>query len=271
MVVDTNVLVAIVDEQDNGERTMTHHNQTRFAGKTALITGGGTGIGAAIAEHLAAEGAAVAICGRRRALLQVTVERLQQHGYQVIGLPGDVATEAATLVQSAVEQLGRLDVLVNNAADSAGVAVDQMTIETWRRVLAVNLDAAFALVRHALPHLIAARGNVLHISSISAIAGEFDDVAYAASKAGLEGFSRRLALEVAEHGVRSNVIRPGLIRTEAFANMPSDFFDTQLLLIPLHQIGEPADIARAAAFLCSDDARFVTGAVLTVDGGESAK
>ena len=144
-------------------------------------------------------------------------------------------------------------------------------LPAWRRVLAVNLDAAFELVRLALPHLIATRGNVLHISSISAIVGEFDDVAYAASKAGLEGFNRRVALELAAHGVRSNVIRPGLIRTEVFDAMPNDFFEAQLPFIPLGKVGQPEDIAHAAAFLCSDEARFITGSVLTVDGGEAAK
>jgi NAD(P)-dependent dehydrogenase (short-subunit alcohol dehydrogenase family) len=146
-----------------------------------------------------------------------------------------------------------------------------MTTETWRHVLAVNLDAAFELVRRALPYLAAVKGNILHISSIGAVSGEFDDVAYAASKAGLEGLSRRLALEVARYGVRSNVIRPGLIDTEAFADMPPDFFDAQLPQIPLGRIGRPQDIALAAAYLCSADADFVTGAILTVDGGESAK
>jgi meso-butanediol dehydrogenase/(S,S)-butanediol dehydrogenase/diacetyl reductase len=245
--------------------------RTRFTGKAALITGGGTGIGAAIAQQLASEGATVAICGRRADIVAQTVERLAGHGYNVHAIPGDVSTEAARIVRTAVDRLGRLDVLVNNAARSAGVTISEMDAPTWRGVLAVNLDAAFELVHHALPHLRATRGSILHISSISAVAGEFDDVAYAASKAGLEGFSRRLALEVAEHGVRSNVIRPGLIQTEAFARMPEDFFQAQLPLIPLRQIGQPADIALAAAFLCSDEAKFITGAVLTVDGGESAK
>ncbi|MCL4862741.1 MAG: SDR family oxidoreductase [Caldilineaceae bacterium] len=245
--------------------------ELQFAGKAALITGGGTGIGAAIAEEFATQGARVAICGRREAVLNATVARLQAAGLQVTGLVGDVASDGERIVRSAVDELGRLDVLVNNAAQTAGVGVAEMPSQSWRRVLAVNLDAAFELVHHALPHLIAVRGVVLHISSISAIAGEFDDVAYAASKAGLEGFSRRLALEVAEHGIRSNVIRPGLIRTEAFDAMPSDFFDAQIPLIPLRQIGQPKDIARAAAFLCSADAQFITGAVLTIDGGESAK
>lgn len=248
---------------------MTHTN--RFSGKTALISGGGTGIGAAIAEQLAAEGAAVAICGRRADVLQAKAAYLLSQGYSAVAIPGDIATDAAKIVQGALTSLGRLDVLVNNAAVSAGLEVNELTLPAWRRVLATNLDAAFELVIHALPALIATRGNVLHISSVSAVTGEFDDVAYATSKAGLEGFSRRLALDVAVHGVRSNVIRPGLIRTEAFEAMPPDFFESQVPMIPLRQIGQPLDIARAAAFLCSTEARFITGAVLTIDGGESAK
>lgn len=244
----------------------------RFMGKAALITGGGTGIGAAIATQLAAEGAAVAICGRRSDVLQQKAAELQARGYTAVAIAGDIAADAAKIVNGTIQKLGRLDVLVNNAATSAGMEVDELSLAVWRQVLAVNLDAAFELVRAALPYLIASRGNVLHISSISAIAGEFDDVAYATSKAGLEGFSRRLALDVAIHGVRSNVIRPGLIHTESFdANMPPDFFESQVPFIPLRQIGQPDDIAHAAAFLCSEEARFITGAILTIDGGESAK
>jgi NAD(P)-dependent dehydrogenase (short-subunit alcohol dehydrogenase family) len=245
--------------------------RVRFRDKVALITGGGTGIGAAIAEQLATEGAAVALCGRRVEVLAAKVDVLRGQGYTAVAAPGNVAADAAKIVRSTVEQLGRLDILVNNAAISAGKSADEMSISEWRQVLAVNLDGAFALVRHALPHLIATRGNVLHISSISATVGEFDDVAYAASKAGLEGFNRRMALELAAYGIRSNVIRPGLILTEAFASMPDDFFESQLPFIPLGHIGLPKDVAHAAAFLCSDEARFITGAVLTVDGGESAK
>lgn len=243
----------------------------RFEGKATLITGGGTGIGAAIAQQFAQEGAAVALCGRRAEVIQQKVGELTAAGHTAVAIPGDVATEAAEIVERAVAALGRLDVLVNNAAISAGVPIEEMDSTSWRQVMAVNLDGAFALVHHALPHLVARRGVILHISSISAIAGEVDDVAYAASKAGLEGFNRKLALEVAATGVRSNVIRPGLIRTEAFAAMPAAFFESQVPLIPLRRIGAPQDIANAAAFLCSDEANFITGAVLTIDGGESAK
>lgn len=251
------------------EKTMSQRR--RFAGKAALVTGGGTGIGAAIGEQLASEGAAVALCGRRADVIQQKARQLTDAGYTVVAIPGDVATEAANVIQQAVNLWGRLDILVNNAAISAGMPIEEMTAPVWQQVMAVNLDAAFELVHYALPHLIANKGVILHISSISAIAGEVDDVAYAASKAGLEGFNRKLALELAAVGVRSNVIRPGLIRTEAFATMPADFFDAQVPLIPLHRIGTPEDIAYAAAYLCSAEANFITGTVLTIDGGESAK
>jgi NAD(P)-dependent dehydrogenase (short-subunit alcohol dehydrogenase family) len=246
-------------------------DSARFQDKVALVTGSSTGIGAAVAARLAAEGASVVLSGRRTDLLNAKTEELRGQGHQVVAVPGDVSTSAAAIVQSALEYFGRLDVLVNNAAISAGVGIEEMDADAWRRVLAINLDGAFEMVRHALPHLAKNRGVILQISSISAAAGEFDDVAYAASKSGLEGFNRKLALEVARMGVRANVIRPGLIMTEAFAHMPADFFESQLPMIPLGMIGQPEDIAGAAAFLCSDDARFITGTILTVDGGESAR
>ena len=236
-----------------------------------LVTGGGTGIGAAIARQFAVEGAAVVICGRRASVVTQTAAALASAGYTVLPVPGDIATDADRIVNTVVDRFGRLDVLVNNAAIAAGLDIEEMTIGAWRQVLAVNLDAAFELVLYALPHLATHQGCVLHISSISAVTGEFDDVAYATSKAALEGFSRRLAIELATHGVRSNVIRPGLIRTEAFAALPEDFYSSQLPMIPLQRLGQPEDIARAAAFLCSAEASFITGAVLTVDGGESAR
>lgn len=243
----------------------------RFDDKVALITGGGTGIGAAIAELFAGEGANVAICGRRANIVQNRADRLADAGHTVHAIVGDVATDAGAIVQETIDHFGQLDILVNNAAITAGLPMEEMTLARWQHVMAVNLEAAFALVHHALPHLVASRGNILHISSISAISGEVDDVAYVASKAGLEGFNRKLAVELAAAGVRSNVIRPGLIHTEAFDAMPADFFDSQIPLIPLGRIGRPEDIAQAAAFLCSEAANFITGSVLTIDGGESAR
>jgi len=243
----------------------------RLEGKSALITGGGSGIGAAIARQFLEEGARVMICGRRSQIIHARVAEWRAAGLDAHAITGDVAEDAANIIAATVEALGGLDILVNNAAVSSGIPVEEMDRAAWRRVLAVNLDAAFDLTASALPWLINRRGAILHISSISAVAGEMDDVAYAASKAGLEGFSRKLALELAPQGVRSNVIRPGLIVTEAFDAMPQDFFDSQLPLIPLRRLGRPEDIAEAAIFLCSDAASFITGAILTVDGGESAQ
>ncbi|MFN8468941.1 MAG: glucose 1-dehydrogenase [Caldilineaceae bacterium] len=251
--------------------TAVQGDRRRYEHQVALVTGGGTGIGLAIAHQLASEGARIALCGRRAAVVTSAAQELEAHGYVAMAIPGNVAVDAARIVDTVIQQFGRLDVLVNNAAVAAGLDIEEMTATAWRQVLAVNVDGAFELVLHALPHLAAHRGSVLHISSISAVSGEFDDVAYATSKAALEGFSRRLAVELAPRGVRSNVIRPGLIRTEAFADLPEDFFASQLPMIPLHRFGEPQDIARAAAFLCSHDASFITGAVLTIDGGESAR
>lgn len=250
---------------------MAESQKRRLEGKIALITGGGTGIGAAIAAQLVAEGAAVALCGRRMEPLQERVAELTAMGGAALAVAGDISHDAAAIVQRTVDHFGGLDILINNAAQTAGAAIDEMEPGDWRRVMAVNLDAPFELVINALPHLYDRRGSILHISSISAISGEFDDVAYAASKAGLEGFSRKLALELAPMGVRSNVVRPGLIMTEVFESMPTDFFESQVPLIPLRRIGQPQDIAHAVAFLSSDEASFITGAVLTIDGGESAK
>lgn len=243
----------------------------RFEEKVALVTGGGTGIGLAIARQLASEGAKVALCSRRAAVVNAAVHDLESDGFTALAVPGNVAVDAVRIVDTVIQQFGRLDVLVNNAAVAAGLDLEEMTAAAWRQVLAVNVDGAFELVLHALPHLAVNHGCVLHISSISAVSGEFDDIAYATSKAALEGFSRRLAVELAPCGVRSNVIRPGLIRTEAFADLPDDFFASQLPMIPLHRFGDPQDIAKAAAFLCSQEASFITGAVLTIDGGESAR
>jgi NAD(P)-dependent dehydrogenase (short-subunit alcohol dehydrogenase family) len=235
------------------------------------VTGGGTGIGAAIAAQLAAQGAAVAIVGRRGHVVQKHADDLRAAGCNVLPIRGDAAAEADNIVRQVIQHFGRLDILVNNAAVSAGVDFDEMTLDQWRQVHSINLDAAFGLVQAALPHLIAVRGSLLHISSIAVLVGEFDDVAYVTSKAALEAFSRRLAIELAPYGIRSNIIRPGLIHTEVFDAMPAEFFDAQLPLIPIGRVGRPEDIAQAAAFLCSAAASFITGAVLTVDGGESAK
>ena len=241
--------------------------------RTVLITGAGSGLGLTISRHLWQLGYQVAMADIAIDIACEGARQIDADRRRLLPLALDIREPEhfhAALAQID-ERFGGLDVLVNNAAVAAGLDMDEMTVDAWRQVLEINLDGAFALVLHAQPHLVARRGCVLHISSISAVSGEFDDVAYATSKAAIEGLSRRLAMELAPRGVRSNVIRPGLIRTEAFADLPDDFFASQLPMIPLHRFGAPEDIALAAAFLCSREASFVTGAVLTIDGGESAR
>jgi len=237
------------------------HNSRSLNGQVALVTGGGSGIGAAIAQKLASQGATIAICGRREQLLQERATIWRDQGYQIMVIGADISTDAVTIIKQVIEEFGQLDILVNNAAVTAGAGIEEMTIEAWQHVLSVNLSASFNLVTQALPHLIASKGKIVHISSISAASGSYDDVAYVASKAGLEGLNRKLALELAPHGIRCNTIRPGLIMTETFADMPDDFFDSQVPLIPLGRIGQPEDVANAVAFLCSDEAQFITGTV----------
>ena len=254
--------------QDQNLQDQNLQNQN-LQGQVALITGGGSGIGAAIAHKLANRGATIAICGRREHILTEKAALWREQGHQVLVLPGDVSTDAGPIIKQVIDKFERLDILVNNAAVTAGLGIEEMAFDVWQHVLSVNLGATFNLVSQALPYLIASKGKIVQISSISARSGSYDDVAYVASKAGLEGLTRKLALELAPHGIRCNVIRPGLIMTEGFAEMPDDFFDSQVPLIPLGRIGQPEDVANAAAFLCSDEAQFITGTVLTVDGGES--
>lgn len=238
-------------------------------GKSALVTGGGTGIGASIARLFLEMGAKVTVCGRRVHKLEALRQSVRRQSSHLRIIGGDIVTEADQIVADALQFAGDLDILVNNAAISAGKPVAELDMTDWRTVHSTNLDAAFHLCRLCLPALKRTSGSILHISSVSVVSGEYDDAAYAASKAGLEGLSRYLSVELASDGVRSNVIRPGLINTEAFEDHPAEFFESQLPLIPLGRWGEPEDIAHAALYLSSEEAKFVTGAVLAVDGGES--
>ncbi len=236
---------------------------------SALVTGGGSGIGAAIARLFLAMGAQVAVCGRRQHRLEALHKSVRRSQSRLHLVPGDIVTDADAIVSRALAEMKSLDILVNNAAVSAGKPVGDLDMEDWYHVQNTNLAAAFRLTRLCLPSLQAAQGCILHISSVSVVSGEYDDVAYAASKAGLEGLSRQLAVELASDGVRSNVIRPGLIDTDAFADQPPEFFESQIPLIPMGRLGNPEDVAFASLYLCSPEAKFVTGAVLAVDGGES--
>ena len=243
-----------------------------FTGKTVIVTGAGTGIGAATVRRFVRDGASVVLAGRRADKLSEAVSGLPSG--QVLLQPTDVASEAAcaALVAAAVARFGRLDVLVNNAgAGVFGSFMDTAT-DTWRAMMATNVDGVIHCTRNAMPHLLASRGNVVNVSSVSGLGGDWGLSFYDASKGAVTNLTRALALEFGSRGVRVNAVNPSLTATDMAesvtgnAELMAKFADR----IPLGRAADPAEIADVIAFLASDDARFVTGVNLPVDGGVSA-
>ena len=247
----------------------------RLGGRVAIVTGGGSGIGAATARRLAQEGAHVVVCGRRRGPLEAVVAALAADGLSGEARVADVADEAQVdaLVRDTASRHGRLDVLVSNAFQMTVGAVDETDLAAWRANFRVTLDAAFLGLRAALPVMKAQRrGAVVNVSSTAGLAGQAGLAGYGAAKAALENLTRAAAVEAAPFGVRVNSLCPGVIGTEGTLGA---FADPSLRRamerqIPFGRFGTPEEVAGAALFLASDDAGFVTGATLVVDGGQRA-
>ncbi len=246
----------------------------RFAGKTAIVTGAGSGIGHAIAQALAAEGAAVVIADINPATGADAAAAIVAAGGRAIAIPADVADEAQVeqLVAQSVAQLGQVDILVNNAGVVAHKLLIDMEREVWDRQLAVQLTGPFLASRHVARHLIArgAPGRIVNISSVSALMGRVKGGAHCASKAGLTLLTKVLAMELGAYGITVNAVAPGLIDVPAQRdemNLSSAYKDRYLQEVPLGRIGQPEDIARTVLFLCSDDAAWVSGQLHVVDGG----
>jgi 3-oxoacyl-[acyl-carrier protein] reductase len=240
-----------------------------LSGRVAIVTGASRGIGRAIAQQLAAQGAVVVAAARGDNARPVADEIVKAGGRaDAVSLDVTEAGAAEKLVATTLERHGRIDILVNNA----GIARDQLLLrmkrEDWEAVLATNLTGAFALSQAVLKPMVRQRsGRIISISSVVGQSGNAGQANYAASKAGLIGFTKALALEVASRGITANVVAPGLIETDMTRALTEQARDEWASKIPLRRLGTPADIASAVCFLASDEASYITGHVLAVNGG----
>jgi 3-oxoacyl-[acyl-carrier protein] reductase len=240
-------------------------------GRVALVTGGSRGIGAAISTELAAAGARVAVNYARDADAAAAVcAQVRDAGGDATAAQGDVSTAegAAALVAAVESDVGPIDILVNNAGITRDDLIMRLSDDDWRAVIDTNLGGAFFTCRAlSRPMLKRRTGSIVNISSIVGVHGNAGQSNYAASKAGLIGLTKALAKELGGRGIRVNAIAPGYIATELTDALPEQAREAILGNTPLGRLGEPADVARAVRFLCSDAAAFVTGEVIAVDGG----
>lgn len=236
----------------------------RFAGRVCVVTGGGSGIGRATCERLAAEGAKVVIVDRHEPRGRETARTITAAGGTALFAQSDVsiAAEARAAVNLAVSQWERIDVLINNAATMTFEPITELTEEDWDRVMAVNLRSVFLFCKYALPHM--QGGTIVNVSSVHAHETTANVVPYATSKGGIEAFTRGLSRECEARKVRVNCVDPGAVDTPMLWSNPNVQNGTEKIE---GAIGKPEDIAAAILFLASDEARFINGASLAVDGG----
>ena len=243
---------------------------TNLNGKVAIVTGGSRGIGAAISMELARQGVKVVLnFVSREELAEKMVADINEIGGEAYAVRADVSNteDAARLVQEAIDHFGKVDILVNNAGITRDSTFKKLSSEDWRKVIDVNLNSVYNTTSVALPYLLESdAGRIINISSIIGQAGGFGQTNYAAAKAGLIGYTKSLALELAKTNVTVNAICPGFIGTEMVQAIPEKVLAGIVEKVPQKRLGKPEEVARGVAFLCSDGA-YITGQQLNINGG----
>jgi 3-oxoacyl-[acyl-carrier protein] reductase len=244
----------------------------RYVSKVVMVTGAGGDIGRAIALKLASEGAAIAVANKSAENAEETARRIREAGGKAIVVLGDIGSAADTesCIAQVSRELGGLDVLVNNAGISPLGSILDTSLDLWQRTLATNLSGIFYAMKYSLPLLIArGGGSIVNIAGTLGIHAMPRKAAYCAAKAGVVNLTRQAAIDYGPQGVRINCICPGYIDTRLNARLTQHDKEMFLGKLPLRHGGEPSDVANAVAYLASDEARYVTGSIFTVDGGQT--
>lgn len=241
--------------------------------KVALVTGGMGGLGTAICRRLHAAGFAVATTySPSNKTPEGWLAAQRDDGFKFSTYKVDVSDYADSewMMQKLLAEMGRLDVLVNNAGITRDMSLRKMGQEDWAGVMRTNLDSVFNMSKQALEPMLAQKwGRIINISSVNGQKGAFGQANYAAAKAGMHGFTKSLALEVARHGVTVNTVSPGYLRTQMVMQVPADILESKILpQIPIGRLGEPDEVAALVAFLASQDGAFVTGSNIAINGGQ---
>ena len=239
-------------------------------GRVALVTGASQGIGHACALTLARHGASIAVAARNQQKLEELAAAITAAGGKAAAFPVDVSDEdqIKSAIKSAIAHFGKIDILVNNAGITRDQLVMRMKRADWDAVLTTNLTSAYLCIQNVIPSMLKQRwGRIINITSIFGQMGQAGQANYAASKAGLIGLTMAIAREVASRNITSNAIAPGFIETSMTAALSEEFKQSAVKQIPLGRVGTPEDIASAVTFLASDDASYITGHVLNVNGG----
>jgi 3-oxoacyl-[acyl-carrier protein] reductase len=241
-----------------------------LGGKVAVVTGGAKGIGRAVSARLASEGAKLVLAGRDPAALEAAASEMRASGAEVTPVPADIgrAPEVRALCERTLETYGRADILVNNAGVTRDGLVLRMSDEDWGGVLGTNLTGAFLCIREFSRPMMKQRwGRIVNMSSVIGLIGNAGQANYAAAKAGLLGLTKAVAKELASRHITVNAVAPGFIETAMTRSLAEKVRTSLLEQIPQGRFGAPEDVAHAVAFLCSEEAAYITGQVLTVDGG----